>query len=65
MQRGKSYVKDSGDSINKIKNLQNIPEGAILVTQDVVGLYPSIPHETGLNALREALHNRENKHSHR
>ena len=64
MQRGKSYVKDSGDSINKIKNLQNIPEGAILVTPDVVGLYPSIPHEAGLNALREALHNSENKHSH-
>ena len=45
MQRGKSYIKDSGDFINKIKSLQNIPEGAILITVDVVGLYPSIPHE--------------------
>ena len=61
MQRGKSYIKDSGDFINKIKSLQNIPEGAILVTADVVGLYPSIPHEAGLKALREALDNRENK----
>ena len=61
-QTGKSYIKESGDFINKIKNLQNIPEDAILVTADVVGLYPSIPHEAGLNALREALDNRENKH---
>ena len=29
MQRGKSYIKDSGDFINKIKTLQNIPDGAI------------------------------------
>ena len=61
MQKGKSHIKDSGDFINKIKSLQNIPEGAILVTADVVGLYPSIPHETGLKALSEALDNRENK----
>ena len=53
MQRGKSYIKNSGDFINKIKNLQNIPEGAKLVTADEVGLYPSIPREAGLKALRE------------
>ena len=52
MKRGKSYIKDSGDSINKIKSLQNIPEGAILVTADIVGLYPSIPHKADLNALK-------------
>ena len=43
-------------------SLKNIPEGAVLVTADVEGLYPSIPHEAGLNALREALDNRVNKH---
>ena len=47
MQRGKSYIKDSGDFINKIKSLQKVPEAAILVTTDVEGLYPSIPHEAG------------------
>ena len=52
MQTGVSYIKDSGDFINKNKNLQNIPEGAILVTADVVGLYSSIPHKAGLDALR-------------
>ena len=61
MQRGKSHIKDSGDFLNKIKNLQNIPEGAILVTADVVGLYPSILHEAGLSALREVLDKREDK----
>ena len=48
--------------INKIKNLQNIPEGAIFVTADTVGFCPSTPHEACLNTLREALDNRENKH---
>ena len=61
MQKGKSYIKDSGDFISKIRTIENIPEGAILVTADVVGLYPSIPHEAGLHALKEALDNRENK----
>ena len=46
--------------LKKIKNLQNIPESAILITADVVGLYPSIPHEAGLNVLKKALDNREN-----
>ena len=62
MHRGNSYIKASGDFINKIKNLQNIPEGAALFTANVVGLYTNIPLEAGLNALREAVDNRENKH---
>ena len=57
----KSYIKDSGDFINKIKELQNIPDSAILVTSDIVALYPSFPHEAGLKALKDALDNRENK----
>ena len=32
-----------------------------MVTADVVGLYPSIPHEVGLTALREALDKRDEK----
>ena len=55
-------MKDSGDFINKMKNLQNIPEGQILVTADLACLYPSTLQEAGLNALREALDNTENKH---
>ena len=32
-----------------------------MVTADVVGLYPSIPHDAGLKTLRKSLDNRENK----
>ena len=42
-------------------NVVSIPNGAILVTSDVLALYPSIPHEAGLTALKDALGNRENK----
>ena len=38
MQKGWSYIKDSGDFIKKINNLDLIPKNAILVTADVVGL---------------------------
>ena len=53
MQESWSYVKDSGDFLKKIKSIGKIPEGAILVTADVVGLYPSIPNGAGLEALRK------------
>ena len=32
-----------------------------MVKTDVVGLYPIIPHDAGLEALRKALDNGENK----
>ena len=58
MQGGKSYIKDSGHFLEKIKTLRCIPDNALLVTADVVGLYPSIPHQAGLIALKEALDKR-------
>ena len=61
MQNGKSYIRDSSDFISKIKDLNNIPQGALLVTADVVGLYPSIPHDLGLKPLREVLEKRKLK----
>ena len=61
MQNGKSYIRDSGHFLEKIKNISTLPENAILVTADVVGLYPSIPHQAGLSALKEALENRSVK----
>ena len=39
----------------------SIPDNAILVTADVTALYPSIPHDVGLKALREVLDKREQK----
>ena len=52
--------KDSNGFKSKINNI-DIPNDALLVTADVVGLYPSIPHEAGLSALREALCKRTRK----
>ena len=55
MQRSWSYIKNSGDFIEEIKRISNIPDDVILVKLDVVGLYPIIPHKPGLQALEEAL----------
>ena len=55
MQNSWSYIRDSSDFIEKMKRIGEIPKDAILVTADVVGLYPSIPHKEGLEALREKL----------
>ena len=38
--------------------MRRFPEGAILVTIDVVGLYPNIPHHEGLGAIRKILNTR-------
>ena len=60
IQKGKSYIRDSGCFLEKIKNISTLPENAILVTANVVGLYPSIPHQAGLSALKEGLENKHN-----
>ena len=51
MQDSWSYIKDSGDFVKKIKNIGKIPDGTILVTTNVAGVYPSISHGAGLEAL--------------
>ena len=62
MKTGKSYyIKDTSDFLEKLKNRGNIPYNAIFVTADVVGLYPSIPHDDGLQALYEKLEERTDK----
>ena len=57
MQEVRSYVKDSGHFIKKLKNIDHIPQDAIMVTDDIIGLYPSISHDAGLEALRKTLDN--------
>ena len=54
----KSYIKDTNDFLNKLRSLPKLPDNIILCTVDVVGLYPNIPHEEGLSALRKRLDNR-------
>ena len=55
-QKVKSYIQDK-----KITNLPPLPDDLILCTIDVVGLYPNIPHEEGLIAIRKALNTRKDK----
>ena len=53
MKEGKSYIKDTADFLDRLKDLGEVPEGAILVTADVIGLYHSIPHTEGVEVLRK------------
>ena len=43
-----------------LAGLGEIPDDALLCTVDVVGLYPSIPHDEGLEPMRHALNSRQN-----
>ena len=61
MKQGESYIKDTGDFLEKLKRVEGIPKGAILVTADVVGFYPSIPHDGGLEILRNSTINSRTK----
>ena len=61
MQNGNSYLRDSSHFLERIKSIYSVPDNAMLVTADVVGLYPSIPHSTGLNSLKKALEKQVNK----
>ena len=64
MKSGVSYIKDTNDFLFKLKNLGKIPENAFLVTADIVGLYPSIPHDEGLEVLRKQLNAFDDKSIH-
>ena len=60
-QKVNSFIKDTNHFLRKIKGLGQLPEGAILCTIDVVGIYPNIPHEEGLASLRRFLDARTEK----
>ena len=56
-----SYVKDTTDFINKIKDIRPLPSNSHLVTKDVSSIYTNIPHNEGLHTLRGKLDLRQNK----
>ena len=49
----KSYIKDTNEFLNKLCSLSKLSSNIILCTVDAVGLYPNIPHEEGMSALRK------------
>ena len=57
----KSYIKDTNDFLCKLRHLSKLPANAIMCTIDVVGLYPNIPNDEGLEALFNALEGRGGK----
>ena len=57
-----SHVKDTTDFINKLSDLGNLPNDVIHVTLDVSSLYTNIPHNQGIDACRNLLDTRSNKH---
>ena len=58
----KSYIKDTNEFLKKLRSLPKLPDGIILCTMDAVGLYPNIPHEEGLSALRKRLETQKEKY---
>ena len=56
-----SYIKDTNDFLSKLQHLGKIPENSLLDTADVVGLYPSIPHDEGLDVLSKQFNTFDNK----
>ena len=58
----KSYIKDTKEFLKKLRSLPKLPDGIILCTMDVVGLYPNIPHDVGPSALRKRLESRKEKY---
>ena len=45
------YIQETIDFLNKLADINEIPQNAILVTMDVESLYTTIPHCDGLHAV--------------
>ena len=46
-----SYIKDSGDFLEKIRNIGNLPPTSYMVTMDVSSLYTNIDNDEGIDAM--------------
>ena len=61
MPEGMTYIKYLNDFLHEIRDFKDMPADPLLITADNVWFYPNILHETGLQALKEALERRKNK----
>ena len=53
-----SYVKDTTDFLQKLKNIPEVPKDTILVTMDVRSLYTNVPNDEGVEAVKSYLQTR-------
>ena len=59
-----SFVKDTTHLLQKIEDLNKsgpFPEGTLLVSWDVVSMFPNVDNNLGIKAVTDALHSRENQ----
>ena len=58
-----SYLQDTPDFLRHLEELKKIklPENSFPISIDVVGLYNNIPHEEGIQCMKEALDKREDQ----
>ena len=54
-------LEDTRDFPTRITEIKDLLEDSLLVSFDVVGLYPHIPHEEGIEIMEEFLNQREVK----
>ncbi|KAJ8047538.1 hypothetical protein HOLleu_06564 [Holothuria leucospilota] len=61
-----SFLKDTSDLLNKIKAVNNsgpLPANTILVSWDVVAMFPNIDNKLGISAVSKYLNTRENQNT--
>ena len=54
-------LEDTKDFLKRINDIGEIPSGSLLVTFDVVGLYPHTLHEEGIETMKKYLNLSENQ----
>ena len=54
-------LEDTRDFVSHIRDLSDLPESSIYVSSNVVGLYPHIPYEQGIETIAEYLESRDDK----
>ena len=59
---GRKLIKDTDYFLKNLQSLSKLRSDVILCTVDAAGLYPNIPHEEGLSALRKRLDNWKEKY---
>ena len=54
-------LEDTKHFLSRLNQLLDIPDNTLLVTFDVVRLYPHIPHKEGLETMKKYLNKREDQ----